>query len=115
MVVELQVDGEYVFDAPPAAFGRELVDVVSDLHFQGVRRILYRDVTGEDLPLQRLLELTDRLPGLRLVYQGGVRDVEAVAELAMVGPSIEAVLVDSARVFDGDIDLADANRAAAAR
>jgi hypothetical protein len=39
--------------------------------------------------------------------------VEGVAELAMVGPSIEAVLVDSARVFDGDIDLADANRAAA--
>jgi phosphoribosylformimino-5-aminoimidazole carboxamide ribonucleotide (ProFAR) isomerase len=112
MVVELQVDGDYVFDAPPSAFGRELVDVVADLHFQGVRRILYRDVTGEDLPLQRLLELADRLPGLRFVYQGAVRDIEAVAELAMVGPAIEAVLVDSARVYDGDIDLVDANHAA---
>lgn len=115
MVVELQVDGDYVFDAPPAAFGREVVDVVADLHFQGVRRILYRDVTGDELPLQRLLELTDRLPGMHLTFQGAVRDVEAVAELTMVGPAIEAVLVDSARVFGGDIDLVDANRVAAAR
>lgn len=113
LVVELQADGEYVFDAPPAAFGRELVDVVGDLHFQGVRRLLYRDITSGELPLQRLLELADRHPGLRLTFQGGVRDVEAVAELAMVGPAIEAVLVDSERVRDGRLDLVAANRAAA--
>jgi phosphoribosylformimino-5-aminoimidazole carboxamide ribonucleotide (ProFAR) isomerase len=112
LVVEVQVDGEYVFDAPPAAFGRELVDVLGDLHFQGVRRLLYRDVTGQDLPTQRLLELVDRMPGTRITYQGGVRDVEAVAELAMVGSAIEAVLVDSLRVTDGDLDLDAANRAA---
>jgi phosphoribosylformimino-5-aminoimidazole carboxamide ribonucleotide (ProFAR) isomerase len=112
LVVEVQVDGEYVFDAPPAAFGRELVDVVGDLHFQGVRRLLYRNVTGQDLPTQRLLELVDRMPGTRISYQGGVRDVEAIAELAMVGSAIEAVLVDSLLVNDGDIDLVAANRAA---
>ncbi len=112
LVVEVQVDGEYVFDAPPAAFGRELVDVVGDLHFQGVRRLLYRNVTGQDVPTQRLLELADRMPGARITYAGGVRDVEAVAELAMVGSAIEAVLVDAMRVTDGDIDLDDAMRAA---
>lgn len=113
LVVEIQADGEYVFDAPPAAFGRELLDLVGDLHFQGVRRLLYRDVTTGELPLQRLLELADRLPGLRLTFQGGVRDVEAIAELAMVGAAIEAVLVDAERVCDGRLDLAAANRAAA--
>lgn len=113
LLVEVQVDGEYAFDAPPAAFGRELVDLVADLHFQGVRRIVYRDVTTGELPLQRLLELADRLPGLRLSFQGAVRDVAAIAELAMVGPSIEAVLVDAERVLDGRLDLADAMRAAA--
>lgn len=112
LVVEVQVDGEYVFDAPPAAFGRELVDVLGDLHFQGVRRLLYRNVTGQDLPTQRLLEFVDRMPGTRITYQGGVRDIEAVSELAMVGPAIEAVLVDSLCVTDGDLDLRAANRAA---
>jgi phosphoribosylformimino-5-aminoimidazole carboxamide ribonucleotide (ProFAR) isomerase len=118
-VVELQVDstGDYLFDPPPAAFDREVVEAVGGLHFQGARRVLWRDVdaTAGAPPLQRLLELADRYPGLRLTYQGAVRDVEAVAELAMVGPAIEAVLVDERRVLDGSLDLDAANRAAAAR
>lgn len=112
MVVEVLVDGEYVFDPPPAAFGRELVDVLADLHFRGVRRMLYRDVTGQALPLQRLLELRDRLPGTAFTVQGRIRGEGDVAELAMVGPAVEAVLVDAARVLDGSFDLAAANRAA---
>jgi phosphoribosylformimino-5-aminoimidazole carboxamide ribonucleotide (ProFAR) isomerase len=115
LVVEVQVDGDYVFDPPPAAFDRELVDVLVDLHFQGVRRLLFRDIGRESVPTQRLLELADRLPGTRLSFQGAVRDVDAVAELAMVGPAIEAVLVDSSLVFDGVIDLSAANRAAGRR
>jgi phosphoribosylformimino-5-aminoimidazole carboxamide ribonucleotide (ProFAR) isomerase len=114
LCVELQVDGEYVFDAPPEAYGRELVDVLEALHMSGARRVLYRDVTGEALPLQRLLELGDRTPGLRFTYQGSaVRTVGDVTELAMVGPVLEAVLVDSQLVLDGGFDLAAANRAAA--
>jgi len=113
LLVEVQADGDYVFDAPAAAFGRELVDVLGDLHLRGVRRILYRDVTGEDPPLQRLLELGDRLPGARFTYQGGVRDVEAIGELAMVGSAVEAVLVDARLVLDGGIDFRAAVRAAA--
>lgn len=112
LVVELQVDGDYPFDPPPGAFGTELVELVGNLHFQGVRRVLYRDVTGAQPPLQRLLELVDRLPGMRLSYAGAVRDVEAIAELAMVGPGIEAVLVDAARVERGELDLVAAMRAA---
>lgn len=112
LLVEVQADGEYVFDAPPNAFGRELVDVLGDLHFQGVRRLLYRDVTGTELPLRALLSLTDRLTGMRIVYQGpAIRSVDDVRELSMVG-SLDAVLVDAERVFDGQLDLAAANRAA---
>ena len=112
LVVEVQADGEYVFDAPASAFGSELVELVGNLHFQGVRRVLYRDVTTGAPPLQRLLELADRLPGLALTYAGSVHDVDAVAELAMVGPAIEAVLVDAQRVEDGRFDLRAAMRAA---
>ncbi|MCB0879101.1 MAG: hypothetical protein KDC46_09000 [Thermoleophilia bacterium] len=112
LLVEVKVDTDYVFDPPPAAFDQEIVDVLGNLHFQGVRRALYRDVTGEDLPLQRLLELADRTPGLRLTYQGAVRDVDAVAELAMLGPAIEAVLVDEQLVLADAIDLREAKRAA---
>jgi phosphoribosylformimino-5-aminoimidazole carboxamide ribonucleotide (ProFAR) isomerase len=113
LVVEVLVDGEYVFDPPPAAYGRELVDVLADLHFQGMRRLLYRDVTGDALPLQRLLELRDRLPGTDITVSTRVRSVDDIRELAMVGPALEAVLVDAELVRDGTIDLADANRAAA--
>jgi phosphoribosylformimino-5-aminoimidazole carboxamide ribonucleotide (ProFAR) isomerase len=113
LLVEIQVDGEYVFDAPPAAFGKELVDVLADLHFQGVRRLLYRDITGAELPLRQLLELADRLPGLRMTYQGRVRGVGDVAELAMLGATIDAVLVDASLVLENDLDLDAANRAAA--
>ena len=112
LIVELQVDGDYVFDAPPAAFGLEVVDVVAQLHFQGVRRLLYRDVTGETLPMQRLLELGDRAPGMRFSYQGPVRGVDDIAELALVDTAIEAVLVNAERVLDGAIEIASANRAA---
>lgn len=113
LVVEVLVDGEYVFDPPPGAFDRELVDVLGDLHFQGVRRLLYRDVTGEALPLQRLLELRDRLPGTGITVSTRVRSVDDVAELSMVGTSIEAVLVDAELVRSGSFDLEAANRAAA--
>lgn len=113
LVVEVMVDGDYVFDPPAGAFGRELVDVLADLHFRGVRRVLYRDVTGSELPLRRMLELVDRLPGTTFTYQGAVRAPADIAELAMVGPALEAVLVDSEAVLDGTFDLEAANRAAA--
>lgn len=112
LLVEVQVDGDYVFDPPPAAFDRELVDVLGDLHLRGVRRVLHRDVTGAAPQLQRLLELGDRLPGMRFTYQGAVHDVEAIGELAMVGPVVDAVLVDASLVLDGRIDLGAARRAA---
>lgn len=114
LAVEVQVDGDYVFDAPEPAFGRDLQDVLGDLHFQGVRRVLYRDVTGEALPVQRLLQLGDRLPGMRFSYQGRVHSTADIEELAFVGPAMEAVLVGADLVLDGTLDLALANRAAAA-
>ncbi|MCW2926050.1 MAG: 1-(5-phosphoribosyl)-5-((5-phosphoribosylamino)methylideneamino)imidazole-4-carboxamide isomerase [Thermoleophilia bacterium] len=114
LLVEVQVDGDYVFDAPPAAFGRELVDVLGDLHFQGVRRLLYRDVTGTEVQLGRLLQLSDRLPGMRFTYHGAVRGLGDVEELAALGHLIDAVHVDSRLVDDGSVDLVAANRIAAA-
>ena len=86
VVVELQVDDEYLFDPPPKAFGTEVVDVLTALHVQGVRRILYRDVNpAAEPPLSRLQELGDRVP-IRLIRDG---DLEAI------GPEI----VGAARAF----------------
>lgn len=111
--VELQADGAYVFDPPASAFGSELVDVLERLHLAGARRVLYRDVTGEVLPLQRLLELGDRAPGVAFTFHGSsVRTVADIAELAMVGPAVEAVLLDAQLVLDGVVDLGAAMRAA---
>ncbi|MCZ4496397.1 MAG: 1-(5-phosphoribosyl)-5-[(5-phosphoribosylamino)methylideneamino] imidazole-4-carboxamide isomerase [Thermoleophilia bacterium] len=112
LVVEVQVDGDYVFDAPPAAFGRELVEVLVDLHFQGVRRLLYRDVTGERVPTKQLLELGDRLPGANFAYQGAVDSVADVAALAELGGLVDAVLVNAEHITSGRIDLTAANAAA---
>ncbi|MCW2950576.1 MAG: 1-(5-phosphoribosyl)-5-((5-phosphoribosylamino)methylideneamino) imidazole-4-carboxamide isomerase [Thermoleophilia bacterium] len=114
LCVELQADAEYVFDPPPSSFGDELVDVVEGLHMRGARRVLYRDVTGQALPLQRLMELGDRAPGMKFTYQGAaMRAVSDVAELSHVSRVLEAVLVDSREVLEGSFDLAAANRAAA--
>lgn len=113
LVVEVQADGEYVLGGPSSSFGTELVDLVSNLHFHGVRRILYRDHAAGVVPLQRLLELVDRLPGMRITYAGAVSDVEVIGELAMVGPAMEAVLLDSGLVESGNIDLSEAIRIAA--
>lgn len=113
LCLELQVDGEYLFDAPPSAFGTEVVDVLGMLHVQGVRRVLYRDVTGQELPLQRLLEIGDRVPGVQLTYQGAVRTPSDVGELRMVGRVLEAVVVDGAEVLAGRFDLLAAQREAA--
>jgi len=115
LLVEVQADGDYVFAPPPAAFATELLAVASELPVRGARRLLYRDVTGESLPLGRLLELGDRVPGMRITYQGVVDDVPGIAELARVGAALEAVLVPADRVLEGDLDLAAANVAAAGR
>lgn len=105
LAVELQVDGEYVFDPPTSAFHREVVDVLADLHLQGVRRLLYRDVTGQQLPVQQLRDLAERLPGMRIDYHGrAVRGRADLRELAVVGPALEAVLVDAQLVLDGSLD-----------
>ena len=111
LCAEIRADGPYVFDPPTAAFGIELVDVLVEQHFQGVRRFLYRDVTGEALPLQRLLELGDRLPGAKLSLQGRIETVGDIDELMVVGHLLDAVLVSADHVLEGALDLAAANRA----
>lgn len=113
LAVEVQVDGEHVFDPPRDAPPSDLVELLSQLHFQGVRRIVFRDVTGQQLPLQQLMELGARLPGLRISYQGrAARDVESIARLASAGPVMEAVLVDAHAIVEGELDLAAARLSA---
>lgn len=115
LAVEVQVDGEYVFDPPPSAFDRELAEVVAQLHFRGVRSLVYRDVTGRELPLRQLMDLGERLPGMRIAYHGSaVRSVEDIGELSVAGRVLEAVLVDAQLVADGRIELRAAMRAARA-
>lgn len=113
LCVEVQVDDGYLFDPPKHAFGTELVDVLLDLHVQGVRRVLYRDVTGVAPPLGALQELGDRVPGLRITYAGAVRTLADVVSLAGLGAVVEAAVVDAPHVAGGAIDLELANRVAA--
>ncbi len=74
-----------------------------------------RAVPGRDLA-GAAVAATARAVGpparLRFTYAGPVADVDAVAELAMVGPAIEAVLVDADRIARGELDLGAAIRAA---
>lgn len=112
LCVEVQVDGEYLFDPPKHAFGSELVDVLSQLHVQGVRRVLYRDVTGQRPPLAHLQELGDRVPGMRYTYAGAARALEDVRALAGLGQVVEAVIVDAVAVASGSIDIHAANQIA---
>lgn len=113
LAVEVQVDGPYVFDPPPSAFSHELAEVLSRLHFQGARRIVLRDVAGQRLPAHELLELRDRLPGMRFTYHGrAANDVAAIAHLAELGPVMEAVLVDAEAITSGHLDLTALNQVA---
>lgn len=113
LCVEMQVDGEYLFEAPEHAFALEVVDMLSALHVQGVRRVLYRDVTAGEIGLARIRDLADRVPGVQLSYAGPVRSVDDVARVGTLGACIEAVVVDAALVLDGRLALADANHIAA--
>ena len=112
LCVEVQVDGEYLFDPPKHAFGSELVDVLSSLHVQGVRRVMYRDVTGSTPPLAHLQELGDRVPGIQYSYAGAARSLQDVRSLASLGQIVEAVIVDASAVASGSIDIHAANRIA---
>lgn len=114
LVVELQLDGDYLFDPPPAAFGIDVIEALGAMHFQGVRRVLLRDVTGEHAPLRQLLTIANRHSGMRLTYVGAVRSVTDIADIASVGPCVEAVVVAADYIDDGRINLAAANLAAGA-
>lgn len=113
LCVEMQVDGAYLFEAPEHAFALEAVDALSALHVQGVRRVLYRDVTAGAIDLQRIQDLANRVPGIQLTYAGPVRTLADVARVASLGSRIEAVVVDAARVLAGHLEISDANHIAA--
>jgi phosphoribosylformimino-5-aminoimidazole carboxamide ribonucleotide (ProFAR) isomerase len=109
LCVEVQTDGEYLFDPPPHAFATETVDALSALHVQGVRHVLYRDVTARSIELARLQEVLDRVPGIELTYAGPVRSLSDVRRIASLSPRMCGCVVDAQLVLDGGIDLAAAD------
>jgi phosphoribosylformimino-5-aminoimidazole carboxamide ribonucleotide (ProFAR) isomerase len=108
LVVELQVDGQYLFDPPRAGYALELIEAARRLKFQGVRHVLFRDVTGVELPLQRLRELTVDV-GMGVTFAGLVRSLDDLRELTVIDSSNLLAVVVGEPIYDGRIRLADAN------
>ena len=106
-MVELRSDGDYLYDPPESGYALELVEAARQLRFQGVRRVLLRDVTGTELPLPRLQAIAD--VGLDVTFQGMVRNLDDLRDIAaMTSPHVHAVIVGDA-LYDGRIRLAEAN------
>lgn len=112
LVAGLEVDGDYLFDPPSAGFSLELMEAVRQLHFQGVRHVLYRDVTGSELPLQRLQQICGSLT-MDVTYSGVVRALGDVEELTLLDPRHFRAVVLGEPLFDGRIDIGEATRIAA--
>ena len=112
LVVEVQTDGDHLYDAPKGMFHVELVEAVRQLRFQGVRHILLRDVTGLELPLNRLRTICHDI-GIRVTFSGPIRSLDDIRELAVVGSEDLVAVVVGEPVYDGRVRLADANRIAA--
>lgn len=110
LCVELQVDGEYLFDAPQQAHSLLVEEILSALHMQGVRRILYRSISESAAQsVLRLRTLIDRVPGMKYTYYGGVKSLADIALLAKLGLGVEAVVIDAKDVASGVIDISKAN------
>lgn len=111
LVVELQADGDYLFDPPAGAFGMELREAVRQLHFQGVRHVLIRDVTALEVPLTRLQDLGGNL-GMDITYQGPVRTLDDIRELTMLDPRHFHAVVIGEALLTGELDIARATEIA---
>jgi len=112
LVAELNVDGGYLFDPPEGGFGLELADAVRQLHFQGVRHVLIRDVTALEVPLTRLQSVSGNL-AMDITYHGPVRTMDDIRELGMLDPRHLRGVVVGAPLYDGSMDVAEASRLAA--
>jgi phosphoribosylformimino-5-aminoimidazole carboxamide ribonucleotide (ProFAR) isomerase len=112
LIVELQIDDGYVFDAPEQAFGREAADVVSDLHLQGVKRLIIREINAGAPSLAQVQQIAVRSQGVRLTYHGAVRSVQHVAALAALGPYLERTVITDEVIKTEAMSLDQVYRAA---
>jgi phosphoribosylformimino-5-aminoimidazole carboxamide ribonucleotide (ProFAR) isomerase len=109
LVAELNVDGDHLFDPPPHGFSLELGEAVRQLHFQGVRHVLFRDITGLELPLNRLQTVCGTL-GMGVTYAGPVRSLDDIRELTMIDPVHLLGVVVGEPLYDGRVDIGRATR-----
>lgn len=110
LVVELRLDGEYLYDPPAGHAGMTVGDAAHLLCQQSVRRVLVRDMTGLEMPLRVLRELAgDR--AMRVSFHGLIRTVGDIVELAACGDGMEAAIIGEP-ILDGRIGIEEANRAA---
>ncbi len=103
IIVELLMDGEYLFDPPKGSYALELDEAARRLAFQGIQRVLIRDVTGNNLPLSQLERIV-RGRKLELWFSGNIKQIGDFSTLDAIG--VHAVLV-GAPLFDGRININD--------
>lgn len=106
--IEMALDGDYLFDPPPGAFGLSANEAAERMLTLGAPTILVRDITGTELPLRVLRHLADEV-ALPTYFSGRVRTLSDIRELRVVGSgNLRQVFVGDP-VFDGSIRLAEAN------
>lgn len=109
--IELALDGDYLFDPPPGAFGLSANEAAERMLALGAPSLLIRDVTGTELPLRMLRHASDEL-GLVTVFSGRVRTLSDIRELAVVSSGNLHEVVVGDPLFDGSMRINEAIAAA---
>lgn len=109
LLIELCIDGTRLFGAPPAFADLEAIELAHQLRVQGIERLLIRDVTGVDLPVNLLRTLCDDAYS-KITFAGLVTSLSDIRELRRINrEGMEAVIVGEP-LFDGRINLEEATK-----
>jgi phosphoribosylformimino-5-aminoimidazole carboxamide ribonucleotide (ProFAR) isomerase len=109
--IELALDGDYLFDPPPGAFGLSANEAAERMLTLGAPSLVIRDVTGTELPLRMLRHTSDEL-GIQTLFSGRVRTLADIRELTVVSSGNLSEIVVGDPLFDGSMRINEAIAAA---
>ena len=101
-------DGRVALEGWVEATDLDAVAFIEQLRDQGVRRVVYTDISRDgvtDGPNFAMYERVTRAIGISVISAGGVGSVEDLVRLAECG--VEAAIVGRA-IYTGEVDLAEA-------
>lgn len=107
LVVEVLGDGDTLYVDASRHGTPTLVEFVRQLEVQGVHHVLYRDVTGMEVPVNLLRSLCDDVE-LTFSFAGSVHSMTDIRLLRTVDRSQLRSVIIGEPLMDGAIDLAEA-------